>query len=115
MTSKETPIQQQIINKINAKVDFTYPLKTKRYIVGIKELHKSKNPSLQYDDIYKDVYGFVNDSKANATIGGWLDKGLYYVDEGFSIDNLYKAVTIAERHGQLAIYDTKEEKVINIK
>ena len=52
--------EQTIINKINAKVNFTYPSVTKRYIVGKELLHESKNPSLYYQNIYKDIYKKYN-------------------------------------------------------
>jgi len=120
MRANEITIEQNLINVINSKNDFTHPLRTKRYIVGIKELHKSNNPSLKYTDIYKDVYAIVKEirnTKNNTTLGGWYNEseGLYYVDKGQSIDNLKEAIKIAKKYSQIAIYDTKVNKVINIK
>jgi len=120
MRTNEITIEQNIINVINAKNDFTYPLSTKRYIVGIKELHKSNNPSLKYKNIYKDVYATVKEIRTNnenTTIGGWYneDDGFYYVDRGISIDNLKEAIKTAKKYNQLAIYDSLDKKVIDTK
>mgnify|MGYP003624443881 CR=1 FL=1 len=101
--------EQKIINKINAKANFTYPNVTKRYIVGKKLLHESKNPSLYYQNIYKDVYKFLNsDSKPNKTFGGWFndETQTYCVDLGKSYNSLKKAVKIAKKYNQICIYDT---------
>ena len=125
--------EQKIINQINNKIDFTFPHKsqTKRYIVGKRLLHESHNPSLLYDDIYKDVYNFVksfNDckniftiNKSNIkykykTIGGWFnkDKGTYCVDIGKSFNDLDKAIDFGIKHNQICIYDTLEDKTISV-
>lgn len=115
--------EQVIVNNIKNKVDFTFPHKsqTKRYIVGKKLLHEGKNPSLFYGDIYEDVYkfleNFVNKQKySNKTIGGWLnkDKGTYCVDIGKSFNNIEKAINFGLKHNQVCIYDTLEDKTINI-
>ena len=109
-------VEQKIINKINAKVDFTYPNITKRYIVGKKLLHESRNPSLYYQNIYKDVYKFLNsDSKPNETLGGWFNDKTqtYCVDLGKSYNNLEKAIKTAKKYNQICIYDTLTGLTIN--
>ena len=109
--------EQKIINKINAKVDFTYPSVTKRYIVGKELLHESRNPSLYYQNIYKDVYKFLNsDSKPNKTFGGWFndDTQTYCVDLGKSYNSLKKVIKIAKKYNQMCIYDTLTGLTIDI-
>ena len=101
--------EQKIINKINAKVDFTYPNVTRRYIVGKELLHESKNPSLYYENVYRQVYFFVNnDTAPNRTFGGWFndETQTYCVDLGKSYNSLKKAVKIAKKYNQICIYDT---------
>ena len=109
-------IEQTIINKINAKVNFTYPNVTKRYIVGKKLLHESRNPSLYYRYIYSDVYKFLNDeSKPNKTFGGWFndETQTYCIDLGKSYNSLKKAVKTAKKYNQVCIYDTFTGLTIN--
>ena len=108
---------QHLVNKINAKVDFTYPKVTKRYIVGVRSLHTSKNPSIFYDGIYKDTkiaIDFIEER--GGTIGGWLDTdtGLYHVDKGLDFDDLDIALDWGRAYHQKAIYDTEDDKVIVI-
>ena len=108
--------EQKIINKINAKVDFTYPNVTKRYIVGKELLHESKNPSLYYENVYRQVYFFVNnDTTPNKTFGGWFndDTQTYCVDLGKSYNSLKKAIKIAKKYKQVCIYDTVTGLTIN--
>ena len=80
MRSKEVPIEQQIINKINAKVDFIYPATTKHFVC-YETLHYSNNPSLKYEDIYKDIYSII---EKDIAIKGYLHKksGVYTVYMG---------------------------------
>ena len=101
--------EQKIINKINAKVNFTYPNVTKRYIVGKELLHESKNPSLYYENVYRQVYFFVNnDTTPNKTFGGWFndETQTYCIDLGKSYNSLKKAIKIAKKYNQVCIYDT---------
>jgi len=116
MRANKIPISQIIINKINAKVDFTYPGMTNRYIVGTINLHKSKNPSIFYKDIYKDVFNTLDKMtfKSNDTIGGWNNKGIYFVDLGTSLNDLNKALKLGKKWNQIAIYDTIDKKEIFI-
>jgi len=105
--------QQNIINKINAKQDFTINLteNAKRYIVGVKNLFSGSNPSTQYDNIYKDI---MNPDKDFDSVGGWLDKDsmIYFVDYSMQLNNLSDALELAKQHNELAIWDSIENKEI---
>ena len=119
MTHKNIPIEQQIVNKINAKQEFTYPNETKRYIVGIKELHKSLNPSYHWKDETVKVYYAVQaiNEGLNLTIGQWFDKETkeYCIDLGTSLDSLPQALKLAKNNNQKAIYDSLKKEVIFLK
>ena len=108
--------EQGIINKINAKVDFTYPNETLRYLVGVINLYQGSNPSQEYKNIYEDVYKAVKDAGAQRTIGGWLDKetNKYDVDLGCSFSDLDVALDWARAYNQKAIYDSVKDKVIYV-
>lgn len=107
-------INQVLINKINAKQDFSHSINDcKRYIVGDTNLFTGKNPSLQYDNIYNDILNL--DNKFD-TIGGWTNQetGTYYVDYSYSYNCVFDAMNKARQNGEIAIYDTKENKTINL-
>ena len=55
-------INQVLINKINAKQDFSHSINdnSKRYIVGMKNLFTGKNPSLKYLLQYVYTKNFVD-------------------------------------------------------
>ncbi len=111
-------IKQDIINKINAKQDFTFNLKNKsfkldneyNYIVGTENIYTGKNPSLQFDLILKvDLK-----NKLYCNIGGWFDKDnkTYYLDYSYNIHTLQSALNLAKLHNQKSIFDIKNNNVI---
>ena len=108
-------INQVLINKINAKQDFSHSINdnSKRYIVGVKNLFMGKNPSTQYDLIYNDV---LNLDKSFDILGGWMDPdtNIYYVDFCNSYDCVFDAMNEARTNNEIAIFDSKENKVINL-
>ena len=109
--------EQTIINKINAKVGFTYPSATKRYIVGKELLHESKNPSLYYENVYRQVHFFMNnEATSNRTFGGWFndETKTYCVDIGKSYNSLKKAIKTAKKYNQVCIYDTLTGLTIDV-
>ncbi|MCB0447681.1 MAG: hypothetical protein KDD03_09245 [Gelidibacter sp.] len=112
---------QRVINKINTKTDFTErsELNKQRYIIGVKTLHMSKNPSVFYNNIYNDIPEVIEQIKTDikTTLGGWHDKEteLYYVDIGVTSNDLEEALTIGKKYNQIAIYDSIDNKVINVK
>jgi len=108
-------INQVLINKINAKQDFSHSINndSKRYIVGVKNLFTGKNPSLQYDNIYSDV---LNLDESFDILGGWADPdtNIYYVDLCNSYNCVFDAMDQARENNEIAIYDSQENKVINL-
>lgn len=111
-------IKQDIINKINAKQDFTFNLENKsfklqknyNYIVGTENIYTGKNPSLDFDLILKvDL-----NNKLYCNIGGWFDKdaNTYYVDYSYNIHTLQSALNLAKLHNQKSIFDIKNNTVI---
>jgi len=112
---------QRLINKVNSKESFTYLSNENngRYIVGIETLHKSKNPSLNYEDIYSDFYdmndAFFNDNNISG-VGGWLNEetGTYYVDYIKTYNDIFDALNKARQNNEIAIWDNIEQKEIKL-
>ena len=108
--------EQELVNKINAKQDFTYNLtgSKRRYVVGVKNLFMGKNPSLQYNLIHNDIYNLEN-TKYDS-VGGWLNSitGIYYVDYSIQVDDLFDALHLARQNGEIAIWDSVENKEIKL-
>ena len=75
---------QRLINKINAKQNFTYNLTNnrERYIVSIRSVYNGLNPSIEFDLITKvsKIIGAKNHSFDS--LGGWfnVDDKTYCLD-----------------------------------
>lgn len=52
--------------------------------------------------------------KGNLTLGMWEDDGAVYLDLGDTWPGLGMAIAIAEKRGELAIYDTWESRTIRV-
>ena len=66
-TRRSITLTQRLINKINAKVEFTHG--KEELIIGTPtRLHRSLNPSVKYTDIYDDV--LVHVKKSDGTLVG---------------------------------------------
>ena len=108
--------KQNIINKINAKQNFTHNLtpNKNRYIVSQKSVYKGFNPSLQFN-LLDDVFNILERSYNNFdSLGGWYDKKtkLYYLDLNLHFAGLSTALKIAKVKKQNAIFDSKKGIVI---
>ena len=108
--------QQDVVNKINAKADFTHNInntRLERYTVGIRNLFTGKNPSLFLKDTWKIVDDAFNSN--HELLGGWLSEdNIYFLDYSFSVSDLKEATKIAKFNKQLAIYDNVANKVIPV-
>lgn len=108
--------QQDVVNKINAKADFTHNInntRLERYTVSTNNVFTGKNPSLFLEDTWKIVDDAFNSN--NELFGGWLsDDGIYFLDYGLSVSDLKDAMKIAKFNKQLAIYDNVSQKVIEV-
>ena len=108
--------QQNVVNKINAKADFTHNInrtRLERYTVSTKNVFTGKNPSL----FLKDTWKVVEDafSSDHELLGGWLSEDdIYFLDYGLSVSDLKEAMKIAKFNKQLAIYDNVASKVIPV-
>ena len=116
MINLSITITQQINNKANARRDFTtYLNKSKdRYILAVKNIYTGANPSICFDLISK-----ISDSiekNIYDSIGGWMDPetNIYYLDANMHFNNLNECISNAKGLGEIAIYDTIENKVIYI-
>ncbi len=111
-----TTITQNILNKAKSRIDFTtYLSKSKsRYIVSYKNIYLGKNPS-NFDGLILRIDKFVK-SEAYDSIGGWKDTetGNYYLDANLHFHKLETALQVAKNNGELAIFDIKQNKVINL-
>lgn len=108
--------QQDVVNKINAKADFTHNInntRLERYTVSTKNVFTGKNPSLFLKDTWKVVEDAFNSD--HELLGGWLSEDdIYFLDYGISITDLRIAMQFARANNQLAIYDNVSQKVINV-
>ena len=108
--------QQDVVNKINAKADFTHNInqtRLERYTVSTKNVFTGKNPSLFLKDTWKVVEdAFDSDHEL---LGGWLSEDdIYFLDYGISITDIRLAMRFAKANDQLAIYDNVMQKVIEV-
>ena len=107
---------QDVVNKINAKVDFTHNVnntRLERYTVSTQNVFIGKNPSLFLEDTWKIVDDAFNSDQE--LFGGWLsDDGIYFLDYGLSVSDLKQAMKIAKFNKQLAIYYNVSQKVITV-
>ena len=108
--------QQDVVNKINAKADFTHNInqtRLERYTVSTKNVFTGKNPSLFLKDTWKVVDDAFNSD--HELLGGWLSEDdIYFLDYGMSITDLRIAMKFARVNGQSAIYDNVSQKVIPV-
>ena len=108
--------QQDVVNKINAKADFTHNInntRLERYTVSTQNVFTGKNPSLFLKDTWKVVDDAFNSN--HELLGGWLSEDdIYFLDYGISISDLRIAMQFARANNQLAIYDNVSQKVINL-
>jgi len=116
MINLSITVTQQINNKANAKRDFTtYLSKSKdRYILSVKNIYTGTNPSICFDLISR--IGDTIDKNIYDSVGGWIDPetNIYYLDANMHFNSLSECISNAKGLGELAIYDTLENKVIYI-
>ena len=107
---------QDVVNKINAKADFTHNInntRLERYTVSTQSILKTANPSL----FSKNTWQIVDDAfnSDHELFGGWLSEDdIYFLDYGLSVSDLKEAMKIAKFNEQLAIYDNVSQKVIPV-
>ena len=108
--------QQDVVNKINAKADFTHNInntRLERYTVSTQNVFTGKNPSLFLKDTWKVVDDAFNSNQE--LLGGWLSEDdIYFLDYGLSVSDIKEAMKIAKFNEQLAIYDNVSQKVIEV-
>jgi hypothetical protein len=108
--------QQDVVNKINAKADFTHNInqtRLERYTVSTQNVLKTSNPSLFSKNTWQIVAeAFHSDHEL---FGGWLSEDdIYFLDYGLSVSSIKEAMKIAKFNKQLAIYDNVSQKVIDV-
>ena len=108
--------QQDVVNKINAKADFTHNInntRLERYTVSTQNVLKTSNPSLFSKNTWQIVAeAFHSDHEL---LGGWLSEDdIYFLDYGISITDIRLAMRFAKANDQLAIYDNVMQKVIEV-
>jgi len=100
-----------LAQKIKSKVSFTLNLKQNnaRYIVSVKNLYTGKLPTAK-------ALTKINFADFDS-VGGWTDDktNIYYLDANLHFKDKYKAKTIGLALDQIAIFDSKEKRVINLK
>ena len=108
--------QQNVVNKINAKADFTYNInntRLERYTVSTQNILITANPSL----FSKNTWQIVDDAfnSNHELLGGWLSEDdIYFLDYGISVGSIKEAMKIAKYNRQLAIYDNVSQKIIDV-
>lgn len=104
-------MRYNLAQNIKLKNDFTSSLggNTARYIVSVKNIYTGKNPTAK----------LINKQPLQDfdSIGGWKDKktGKYYLDLNLHFARLNRAIQIGKALNQIAIFDRKLKKVINLK
>jgi len=116
--NKQISEVQTIVNKANAKQDFTHDIINDfegRYIVSHKSILTTNNPSLCFN--LNELVSTSLDTEKYDSIGGWLDTDtdLYHLDANVHYKYLETAVLAGKLMKQKAIYDTVENKIITIK
>ena len=107
---------QNLINRINAKQDFTYNLtpNKSRYIVSIKSVYNGLNPSIENNMRVK--ISNIVDAKNHSfdSLGGWFNEStkIYTLDLNLHLADINTALKLARVNNQLAIYDSLENNVI---
>lgn len=72
-------------------------------VIGLETAHKA---SLEkFTSLAKSLNGYV---------GTWLSKGMIYLDISVNIKDLNEALRLGKEYNQLAIYDIKNDKVIEV-
>jgi len=114
--NNEMTIRQDLINKVNAKQNFTHNLtpNKSRYVVSLKSIYKGFNPSIKFDLIQK-VYSIL-DLKNHSfdSLGGWYDERtrVYCLDLNLHVSDLSTALKLAKVNEQISIYDSEKKLVI---
>ena len=107
---------QDVVNKINAKVDFTHNInntRLERYTVSTQNILKTANSSLFSKNMWQIVDDAFNSDQE--LFGGWLSEDdIYFLDYGLSVSSIKEAMKIAKFNKQLAIYDNVSQKVIDV-
>ena len=105
---------QRLINRINAKQNFTYNLTNNRnrYIVSIESVYNGLNPSIDFHLITK-VSKIIQKQDFDS-LGGWfnLDNKTYCLDLNIHLSDLTTALKLAKVNQQTAIFDSKKNLVI---
>tara|TARA_R110002110_G_scaffold413002_1_gene639846 strand:+ start:575 stop:919 length:345 start_codon:yes stop_codon:yes gene_type:complete len=105
---------QRLINKVNAKQNFTYNLTNNRnrYIVSIENVYNGSNPSIKFDLITK-VSKIIETTNFDS-LGGWfdVDDKTYCLDLNIHLSDLTTALKLAKVNKQTAIFDSKKNLVI---
>ncbi len=58
--------------------------------------------------------GIVDDTIERIFIGGWMDKGLFYLDVSFLVDTEEEAIRMAKSNNQLAYFNNTTKETIYI-
>tara|TARA_R110000744_G_scaffold3633_1_gene13646 strand:- start:645 stop:992 length:348 start_codon:yes stop_codon:yes gene_type:complete len=109
-------IRQDLINKINAKQNFTHnlTLNKSRYVVSLKSIYKGFNPSIQFD-LIEQIYSILGKKNQSFdSLGGWYNETtkVYCLDLNLHLSDLSTSLKLAKVNKQLAIYDSKKQLVI---
>lgn len=89
---------------------YTDSQNTARYIVAIKGYEKQV-PVKNFCD--KVILGYKKIAKAQGNIlGTWLHEGVVYLDNVQAFSDLEEALKVAKAQGELAIFDSFENKEI---
>jgi len=115
---------QQIVNKCNSRKDFTFnlskePVENFNYIVSVKNICKTVNPSLEFDlnKKIKDVLertSYLNEPYYDS-IGMWKEEDIYHIDANVHVHDIDSAMRIVEMFpSTMAIYDIQNKKVLYV-
>lgn len=86
---------------------------TKRYIVSVYGQEKVFRLN-QLEELEKTVLNYAKDLKKGYYIGLWVNDNKVYLDVSTSFDRKNQATEFGKNNKQIAIFDIKENKSINV-
>jgi hypothetical protein len=91
--------------------DLTRVSPTRGYAVGIGSDSIAWPAS---ESVLSTMLAWAVDAYRTDYVGTWVEDGRVYIDAVVIVASLESAMTIARRHGQLAIYDFANSTVIHV-
>lgn len=102
--------------KVNGGGTFTSTLDSANLTSGFMVSYEQYEQVVSLETAHTtEIKGIASIAKSlNAYVGTWLNDGKIYLDISTHVKNLNDAITLGKQNNQLAIYDIKNDTVINL-